>query len=110
MMTESQAVAVFGALAQETRLQIVRTLVKAGPAGLTAGKLAQTVGVSPSNLSFHLRELLQAGLVSSRRQQRSVIYVCVYETIHLLQAYLLERCCSGISERSPAKAAERKKK
>lgn len=98
MITESQAIEIFGALAQETRLKIVRALVKAGPHGLAAGRLADETGVSASNLSFHLRELSSAELITSRREHRSIIYICQYEQLHALQAFLLEKCCGGWPE------------
>ncbi len=110
MITESQAIEIFGALAQETRLRILRALVKAGPRGLAAGRLAADTGVSASNLSFHLRELSSAGLIMSRREHRSIIYVCQYEQIHALQAFLLEKCCGGWPEGCMPKANPRAKK
>lgn len=98
MITESQAIEIFGALAQATRLKIVRILVKAGPKGLSAGKLAEAAGVSPSNLSFHLRELTNAKLVVNHREQRSIVYVCVYDTLNAMQTFLMEKCCAGIPD------------
>ena len=71
-MIESQAVVLFAALAQESRLRAVRALVQAGPEGLSAGRLAETLGVSPSNLSFHLKELERAGLVTAQRRGTSM--------------------------------------
>jgi DNA-binding transcriptional ArsR family regulator len=94
-MHESQAVAAFSALAQETRLKILRVLVQAGREGLSAGAIAQAVGVSPSNLSFHIGHLERAGLVAARRQQRSIIYACDYPAIEALGRFLLEDCCRG---------------
>ncbi len=78
MMDERQAVAAFAALGQEHRLRIVRHLVTAGPDGMPAGMLAEAVGVSGTNLSFHLKELSHAGLVTSRREGRSIIYSAAY--------------------------------
>ncbi len=103
MLTERQAIEIFGALAQVTRLRIVRALVIAGPDGMSAGSLAGATDVSPSNLSFHLRELEGAGLVSSRREQRSIIYVCGYDTLAHMQTFLMENCCAA----SPCKGAGR---
>ena len=102
-MSERQATEIFGALAQATRLRIVRALVMAGPDGLSAGALADAMDVSPSNLSFHLRELENAQLVASRRQQRSIIYVCAFATLIDIQNFLLANCCAGPPRRSSAK-------
>ena len=72
-MDESQALLAFGALSQDTRLRLLRHLVRAGPDGIAAGDLADAVGVSPSNVSFHLKEMERAGLVAARREARSII-------------------------------------
>jgi ArsR family transcriptional regulator, arsenate/arsenite/antimonite-responsive transcriptional repressor len=74
-MKESKALASFGALSQQTRLQIVRSLVRAGPEGTAAGEIAEELAVSPSNLSFHLRELEQAGIIprAARRARSSML-------------------------------------
>ena len=77
-MDVRQALSAFGALSQETRLAVVRTLVVAGPAGLAAGAIAERMGVSPSNISFHLKELERAGLVAQRRESRSLVYSASY--------------------------------
>jgi DNA-binding transcriptional ArsR family regulator len=97
-MKESQALASFGALSQQTRLQIVRSLVRAGPEGTAAGEIAEELAVSPSNLSFHLRELEQAGIISSRRASRSIIYVAEYQALNALIRFLMEDCCAGRPE------------
>jgi DNA-binding transcriptional ArsR family regulator len=97
-MNESQAIGGFGALAQETRLRILRLLVQAGPAGKAAGDLAQAVKVSPSNLSFHLKELEHAGLVVPRRAARSIIYAAAYGAIGDLIRFLMQDCCGGHPE------------
>jgi len=110
MISESQAIEIFGALAQDTRLRIVRALVRAGPNGLSAGILADATGVSASNLSFHLRELSSAGLIASRREHRSIIYVCQYDRLHALQAFLLEKCCGGWPDECAPKAKPKAKK
>lgn len=92
-MDERHAVAALGALAQETRLALYRLLVVQGPQGLPAGTIAERLGVAPSSLSFHLQQLLHAGLVSQRRAGRQLIYAAEYETMNALLAYLTENCC-----------------
>lgn len=94
-MDQRKALVAFGALSQETRLHIVRNLVVAGPDGLSAGALAEKVGVSPSNISFHLKELERSGLVSQQRESRSIIYRADYEALGDLVRFLMEDCCSG---------------
>ena len=88
------AVRALGALAQEKRLAIFRLLVEAGPTGLAAGEIAASVGVSPTNLSFHLKELAHAGLVRPRQDGRFVFYSAAYEQMNALIAYLTENCCA----------------
>lgn len=97
-MDESQALAAFGALAQETRLRILRHLVVAGPDGLAAGVIADKVSVSPSNVSFHLKDLEQAGLVAARRASRSIVYTACFDRLSALIRFLMEDCCSGRPE------------
>src|SRR5436190_17615142 len=92
-MDQNKAVAALGALAQDTRLGLFRLLVTAGPAGLPAGAIAERLGVAPSSLSFHLQQLLHAGLVTQRRLGRQLIYAAEYETMNGLLAYLTENCC-----------------
>nr|WP_210325001.1 metalloregulator ArsR/SmtB family transcription factor [Mesorhizobium silamurunense] len=88
----------FGALSQETRLRLLRSLVVAGPDGIAAGSLAEQVGVSPSNVSFHLKELERAGLVTARRDARSIVYSAEYDALSGLIRFLMEDCCSGRPE------------
>lgn len=97
-MNESQALTSFAALAQETRLQIVRILVRAGRKGMAAGAIADAVGVSPSNVSFHLKELDRSGLIAPRREARSIIYTADYETLGGLIEFLMKDCCGGRAE------------
>jgi DNA-binding transcriptional ArsR family regulator len=104
-MEEHQALSVFGALSQETRLRILRALLLAGAEGLAAGQVAGMVGVSASNVSFHLRELELAGLVRARREGRSVIYRADDATLRALICFLLEDCCSGRLGPAPGPAA-----
>lgn len=84
-----------GALAQEYRLAVFRLLVQAGPDGMPAGALAEAIGVPASSMSFHLAQLANAGLVTQRRQSRSIIYSADYTAMNRVMAYLLENCCGG---------------
>lgn len=88
----------FAALAQDTRLAIVRLLVRAGPAGVAAGEVADAVKASPSNISFHLKELEHAGLIEARRAARSIIYSARYDTLRDLIGFLMKDCCGGHPE------------
>jgi ArsR family transcriptional regulator, arsenate/arsenite/antimonite-responsive transcriptional repressor len=97
-MKQSQALLSFAALSQDTRLEILRLLVRAGPEGMAAGAVAEKVGVSPSNLSFHLKELERAGLVSARREARSILYSADYTALRGLVQFLMEDCCAGRRE------------
>jgi DNA-binding transcriptional ArsR family regulator len=94
-MEERQALAAFGALSQETRLRILRLLVVAGPEGLAAGLIAGQAGVSASNVSFHIKELERAGLVSARRESRSILYSVDFDALNGLVRFLMEDCCAG---------------
>ncbi|HBS33172.1 MAG TPA: transcriptional regulator, partial [Parvularcula sp.] len=85
----------FAALSQETRLDALRQLVKAGPAGLAAGAIAAAENVPAPTMSFHLKELAGAGLVRSRKEGRSVIYAADYGGIRALVEFLLADCCQG---------------
>ena len=98
MLNQKQALRAFGALSQETRLLIVRMLVVAGPDGMAAGSIADKAGVSPSNVSFHLKELEHAGLVSQQREARSVIYRADIAVLGDLVRFLMEDCCAGHPE------------
>lgn len=104
-----------GALAQEHRLAAFRLLVQAGPDGLAAGALAEALGVPPSSMSFHLAQLSHAGLITQRRQSRSIIYSADYPAMTGLIAYLTENCCAGAgcvadaaALQAPCKSDERK--
>ncbi|HME69918.1 MAG TPA: metalloregulator ArsR/SmtB family transcription factor [Myxococcota bacterium] len=89
------AVSALGALAQESRLRVFRTLVQAGPAGRAVGEIAEELGLPGPTLSFHLAQLKGAGLVRCRREGRSLIYSADYEAMSSLVTYLLENCCAG---------------
>lgn len=92
-MDQHTAVAALGALAQETRLALFRLLVARGPEGLPAGNIAEQLGVAPSSLSFHLQQLMHAGLITQRRLGRQLIYAAEYAAMTELLAYLTENCC-----------------
>ena len=109
-MEKLDAVAGLAALAQENRLDVFRLLVQAGPAGMPAGEIADTLGIAPNTLTFHFDRLRMAGLVSVRREGRSMIYAARYETMNALLGYLTENCCRGTPQRrcEPAKTRRRK--
>jgi DNA-binding transcriptional ArsR family regulator len=94
-MEEKQVVEAFGALSNQTRLQVLRKLVEAGPDGMLAGDVAQVLGASPSRMSFHLSTLQAAGIVTSERQSRQVIYRVDFQAIGDVMRFLLQDCCKG---------------
>ncbi len=94
-MDEASAVSALGALAQSMRLRVFRALIGAGPAGLTPGALAATLDVAASTLSFHLKELTHAGLVTQERDGRNLIYRPAIAQMNELLAYLTAHCCEG---------------
>lgn len=105
-MDERQAINAFAALAQESRLRIVRLLVTAGPDGLPAGAVAEHIGATPSNMSFHLKELERAGLVQSRKAGRLILYGATFTALSGLVEFLMRDCCQGHPEVcNPAMAA-----
>ncbi len=89
------AVEALGALAQETRLAIFRLLIQAGSAGLPAGQIGARLELPPATLSFHLNQLRHAGLITYRREGRSLIYAAEYAAMNDLVGYLTENCCQG---------------
>jgi DNA-binding transcriptional ArsR family regulator len=97
-MKDSQAVAPLAALAHHHRLAIFRLLVKQGPSGTPAGEIADKVGISATNTSFHLKELERAGLLRAARQGRHVLYAIHVEGMRKLLTYLTEDCCQGRPE------------
>jgi len=97
-MEKSDAVAALAALAQDNRLDVYRLLVQAGPEGMAAGSVASTLKLAPNTLTFHFDRLRQAGLVTVRREGRSMIYAARYETMNDLIAYLTENCCGRAPE------------
>lgn len=92
-MEAGQAIAALGALAHETRLAVYRMLVQRGPDGLSAGTIAQELGLPPSSLTFHLHQLAHAGLVTQRRKSRQLIYATDFAAMNALMGYLTENCC-----------------
>lgn len=97
-MEQPRAISALAALAQETRLDLFRLLVAVGPEGLPAGVIAERLGVAPSSLSFHLQQLVHAGLITQRRLGRQLIYSAEYGAMNALLAYLSENCCGrGVS-------------
>jgi ArsR family transcriptional regulator, arsenate/arsenite/antimonite-responsive transcriptional repressor len=98
-MKNADAVAALGALAQENRLEVFRLLVQAGPEGMPAGGVAATLKLAPNNLTFHFDRLRDAGLVTVRREGRSMIYAARFEAMNSLLGFLTENCCQGAAEK-----------
>lgn len=94
-MKEVDVVRSLAALAQEVRLRVFRALVVAGKEGLTPGVILEKLGMTPALLSFHLKELVQAGLVTQERQGRNLIYRASIDSMNELLGYLTENCCAG---------------
>ncbi len=115
-MEKSNAVAALAALAQDNRLDVFRLLVQAGPEGMPAGRVAEALELAPNTLTFHFDRLRSAGLVTVRREGRSMIYAARYEAMNALLAYLTENCCRGASDQcaparcEPSQTARRRKK
>ncbi len=101
-MEEKAAVASLAALAQGMRLRIFRVLIGAAPGGMTPGELSATLDVPASTLSFHLKELMHAGLVTQEREGRNLIYRLSIAQMNELLAYLTAHCCQGASCEVPA--------
>jgi|SRR5580700_5922082 ArsR family transcriptional regulator len=97
-METIDAVTALAALAQENRLEVFRLLVQAGPDGMAAGHVAERLGLAPNTLTFHFDRLRTAGLVTVRRDGRSMIYATRFETMNELLAFLTENCCQGAAE------------
>jgi ArsR family transcriptional regulator, arsenate/arsenite/antimonite-responsive transcriptional repressor len=105
-MERSDAIAALAALAQENRLETYRLLVQAGPDGIPAGEVAAAIGLPPNTLTFHFDRLRQAGLITVRREGRSMIYAARYDTMNALLGYLTENCCQGAKACAPAAASK----
>lgn len=93
-MKSKDAVRALSALAQESRLEVFRLLVRTGPHGLAAGELSERLGLPPATMSFHLKELTNAGLITSKRESRSIIYSADFAHMQKLINFLLENCCA----------------
>src|ERR1700756_106285 len=107
-MEQTDAVAALAALAQDNRLEIFRLLVRAGRDGMPAGQVAEALDLAPNTLTFHFDRLRGAGLVTVRRDGRSMIYAARYDTMNALLGYLTENCCQGRSDRcAPAARMKR---
>jgi DNA-binding transcriptional ArsR family regulator len=94
-MLETDVVKALGALAQETRLKLFRLLVVAGRSGLTPGHMSEALGVAPAALSFHLKELSHAGLVTTERDGRHIVYRAEFAAMNELLAFMTAECCQG---------------
>jgi len=94
-MEEKEVIKGLAALAQPLRLQVFRALVVVGETGLTPSAIQEALGVAPATLSFHLKELVSAGLVTQERSSRNLIYRARYDQMNSLLAYLTQNCCQG---------------
>ena len=114
-MEKTDAIAALSGLAHETRLEIFRVLVEAGPDGVPAGQIGGRLGLAPATLSFHLNHLKHAGLIARRRNGRSLIYSANYRAMNALVVYLTENCCRGHPEscglpsRNPVRSSRKSK-
>src|SRR5262245_36153878 len=98
-MKNFEVVSALAALAQENRLDVFRLLVQAGPEGIAAGGVAAALKLAPNTLTFHFDRLRHAGLVTVRREGRSMIYAAQFEVMNDLLAFLTENCCQGATEK-----------
>src|ERR1041385_5947326 len=101
-MKKTDALAALAALAQDNRLDVFRALVQAGPEGLPAGQVAAMLAIAPNTLTFHFDRLRSAGLVTVRRDGRSMIYAARFDTMNALLGFLTENCCQGAADCTPA--------
>lgn len=102
IMEKTDALSALAALAQDNRLDVFRLLVQAGSRGISAGEVAETLGLAPNTLTFHFDRLRHAGLVSVQRNGRWMIYAARYDTMNALIDYLTENCCRGVPADSAA--------
>jgi ArsR family transcriptional regulator, arsenate/arsenite/antimonite-responsive transcriptional repressor len=106
-MEKHNVVTALAALAQDNRLDVFRLLVQAGPEGMAAGAVATALDLAPNTLTFHFDRLRQAGLVTVRRDGRSMIYAARFDTMNELLGFLTENCCGGAPEKcAPAPACK----
>ena len=94
-METKNALAALNAVAQESRLAVFRLLVQAGPAGMAASKIAEHLAIAPSSLSFHLKELSHAELLTQKQDGRFIIYAANFATMNALIGFLTDNCCTG---------------
>lgn len=104
-MDENDVIKALAALAQPVRLKVFRALVVTGDAGLTPGTMAEGLDMPANTLSFHLKELVNAGLVTQERASRNLIYRAAYPRMNALLGYLTENCCQGAACAMPAAAS-----
>ena len=104
-MEKNNVVAALAALAQDNQLDVFRLLVQAGPDGMAAGAVATALDLAPNTLTFHFDRLRQAGLVTVRRDGRSMIYAARFDTMNELLGFLTENCCGGEPEKCAPAAA-----
>jgi ArsR family transcriptional regulator, arsenate/arsenite/antimonite-responsive transcriptional repressor len=104
-MEKNNVVTALAALAQDNRLDVFRLLVQAGPEGMAAGAVATALDLAPNTLTFHFDRLRQAGLVTVRRDGRSMIYAARFDTMNELLGFLTENCCGGAPEKCAPAAA-----
>jgi ArsR family transcriptional regulator len=94
-MESSEVVTALAALAHPVRLEVFRALVVSGPGGMTPGVMQEGLGIPATTLSFHLKELTRAGLVTSERASRNLVYRAAYDRMNRLLQYLTDNCCQG---------------
>ena len=105
-MKKQDAVVILAALAQDNRLDVFRLLVEAGPEGMPAGHIGVSLRLPPNALTFHLDRLREAGLITSRRDGRSIIYAAEFEAMNSLVSYLTDHCCQGRPDLCKPKAGK----
>src|SRR5450631_1988463 len=104
-MKTPQVIEALGALAHEHRLAIFRLLIERGPEGMSAGRIADRVGLVPSSLTFHLQNLKRAGLIAQRRESRQLFYSADFNAMNALVGYLTDNCCAESGQECSAACA-----